>query len=255
REDELVQKGKDKVIETMEEVVIREMEPQKPYWGGAKISTKVIRHNVVVIRDVLGTMEYEPKKTYFETKSGQRTQRLRLYPGENWLTFEIQGQEYIVKVLVVKNYGDVDQGVPGYAEIQSLTMIGVFNGYRGNRGMFEPYAKVDIGEFELAISNLLHGQSVGYEAARLRRQQITRKDAIRMLVDRFGGSRKEYLSVLPKQVEADISDERDSGYLHRYEMAQLLAKTGKAKDQVGQISSDYGVVLGEIYVTGTYEDL
>lgn len=249
--DEDLTKETKEAGEVAEVILIREI--AQAGWGSTIVKSEILKKNVVTLQDVMGD-DFDPKNTFFVDRSGQKLTRWKLYPGENLLAYKKGGQEYVVKFLIIRDYADVYQNTPGYAAIQSLTMVGVINGYRGNRSFFEPYAKVDIGELDLAMRRLENGHRDLTEKPQIDNKAITRKEAVRMIAGKFGGSFEEYLKVFPHQAGEDIRGGLDGGFLHRYEMAQLLSRTNKAKDKFNKLAQEYNVSLGEIYVTSAYED-
>ncbi|MFC1517761.1 PorV/PorQ family protein [Candidatus Margulisiibacteriota bacterium] len=235
-------------------LVIKEILPERPYWGSAEITTMVVYEHVLTAKGVLGRRVDDFKKIVFESRSGQHLNRLRIYPGENWLAYEIDGQEYVAKFLLLKDYADIYSTTPGYADIQSLTMIGVFKGYRGNKGFFEPYTKVQPAELQQAISRLKNGYKEEPQVMAGNEDALTKAEAVRIVRENFGGSSDKYLAVFPIQVREDIAEGMTGGVLSRYEMAQLLAKTGKATEQLAQLSQDYGISIGDTYVSSISEE-
>jgi hypothetical protein len=244
--------GAEQTLETG--VQIKETQAVRPYYNDAEVGYKVLRRNIITIKDVMGDKAYDQSTAYFEQPSGERAQQLRLPPGETWFSYELGGKEHLAKIMVIKDYVDISERTPGYSAIQALTMGGILGGHRDNHGRFEPYLPVDQGEFEDALSLIQQGRfRYGIEPP-YRDNPISRREAVMMVANRFGGDMERYLALFPKQEQSDIMEGRDGGSLQRFEMAELLVLARPVQERLLQLAQEYDLKPYEVYISGIPED-
>ncbi|MFC1517765.1 hypothetical protein ACFL5G_04315 [Candidatus Margulisiibacteriota bacterium] len=236
-----------------DEVIIKKVGVQRPYPRAqtVKVETLVLNKNMVEVRDILGMLDYDLKNVYFSER-GQMLKQVRLYPGENWLTYtmvdaEGEQQQYLKKVLVLVDPADVNSSTQGYAEIRALTMTGVLNGYQGNRGIYRPQEPADFGEMEFAVQMLKQNAYDLDGKPELTDVNMTRREAVLLLVNNFGGSIESYLKIFPAQVANDILAGKGGGELKRCEMAQLIILNQRAQERINKIAKEYNLPGFQIY--------
>ncbi len=234
-------------------VVIKQVMVSRPYYGGAEVSIKIVRKNVITVSDVLGAVKAGARTISFESEQGERSSQVRLNPGENWFVYSVNGKEYLKKIMLMKDYADMPERAQGYAEVRAMTSGGLLAGYHGN-GHYAPDRAADQGEFMKVVELLQQG---GYRTAsniEYKGVPISRRDAVFMLISRFGGDLEQYAAVFPKQAQNEIMEGSDGGYVTRLEMAQLLIKTSQAKERLSLLAREYDLAPYELYLTGVEED-
>jgi hypothetical protein len=238
---------KKELDKAQQQVVIKDFPIKRPY--GPEGEAIVLYKNIVEPRDILLGEDINMDYVYFENQ-GRLAKQKRLYPGENWLTYQKPGEDSVLKkVLVLLDYADVNRDTPGYDEIRALTMIGVLNGYRGNRGVFKPLETVDYKEMEAAVEQInRHVFDIPYHTA-IADAEITRREAVLLLVNNFGGKLESYLNIFPEQVVKDVLAGMDGGRLTRWEMAKLLMKNHRVRERIDQIAQEYSLPNFQIYAS------
>jgi len=237
-----------------EKIVIREVPIRRPVqWSGQTAETIVLYKNIIVPRDIMSSQEADLNKVYFESPAGLEKEK-RLYPGENWLTYSStkpggDTQQHLKKVLVLVDQTDITKATPGYAEIKALTLIGVLNGYRGNRGVFRPLETVDYGEMEAAVKQInSYVFEIPYHTA-VTDAEITRREAVLLLANNFGGKLESYLSIFPADTVKEVLAGRDGGKLLRWEMAKLLLLNPRVEERINALAQEYSLPNFQIYST------